>query len=136
MSRAFGDLAISLLNMAIVEGLPIDWRPQELEATLLTKADEVRSAGGMCVVPKPLPHGKHWYRLADGGWIACGEAERSVEVEIGPHAAGVILFCRWAPGSLVVGERVGPVICSLLRHLDGELGLDLGSIEAAPDLRR
>jgi hypothetical protein len=122
--------------MAIVEGLAIDWRPKELESTLLAKADDVRAAGGMCVVTKALPHGKRWYRQAGGAWIACGEAERTVEVEIGPHAAGVILFCRWAPDSLVVGARVAPVICSLLRHLDSELGLDLGAIEAAPDVRR
>jgi len=31
---------------------------------------------------------------------------------------------------------VAPVICSLLRHLDDELDLGLGSIEAAPDVRR
>jgi hypothetical protein len=89
----------------------------------------------MCVVSAQLPHGKRWYRHADDAWIPCEESERTVEVEIGPHAAGAILFCRWAPGALVVGERVGPVICSLLRHLDAELGLDLGPLEAAPDVR-
>lgn len=136
MSRAFDGLPVTLLNMAVVEDLSIDWRPQELEATLLAKADEVRAAGGMCVVTRPVPHGKRWYRHADGAWIPCAEGDRTVEVAIGPHAAGAILFSRWAPGSLVVGERVGPVICSLLRHLDVELDLGLGPIEAAPDVRR
>ena len=136
MSRAFDKLPVGLLNMAVVEQLEIDWRPQELEATLLTKADEARAAGGMCVVTRPVPHGKRWYRYADAAWSACSEGDHAVEVEIGPHAAGAILFCRWAPTALVVGERVGPVICSLLRHLDGELDLGLGPIEAAPDVRR
>ena len=136
MSRAFDGLPVTLLNMAVVEDLSIDWRPHELEATLLAKADEVRAAGGMCVVTRPVPHGKRWYRHADGAWIPCAESDRTVEVAIGPHAAGAILFSRWAPGSLLVGERVGPVICSLLRHLDGELDLGLGPIEAAPDVRR
>jgi hypothetical protein len=136
MSRAFDGLHVNLLNMAVVEGLPIDWQPSELEASLLAKADDVRVAGGMCVVTTPVPHEKRWYRHVEGAWVPCGEDERSVEIAIGPHAAGAILFTRWAPGSLVVGERVGPVICSLLRHLDGELGLGLGAIEAAPDVRR
>jgi hypothetical protein len=136
MSRAFDGLSVNLVNMAVVEGLPIEWQPQELEATLLAKADAVRAAGGMCVVTRPVPHGKRWYRRADETWIPCDENERTVEVAIGPHAAGAILFSRWAPDSLVVGERVGPVMCSLLRHLDGELDLGLGPIEAAPDVRR
>jgi hypothetical protein len=136
MSRAFEGLHVNLLNMAVVEDLSIDWQPRELEASLLAKADEVRAAGGMCVVTVPVPHGKRWYRHVDGTWIPCAEDERSVEVAIGPHAAGAILFTRWAPGSLVVGERVAPIICSLLRHLDGELDLGLGPIEAAPDVRR
>jgi hypothetical protein len=135
MSRAFEGFPITLLNMAVVEGVPIDWRAKELEATLLAKADEVRSAGGICVVTKQVPHGKRWYRSAEGKWSACEEAERTVEVEIGPHAAGVIFFCRWAADSLVVGERVAPVLCSLFRHLDAELDLGLGAIEPAPDLR-
>jgi hypothetical protein len=135
MSRAFDGLSVNLLNMAIVEDLAIDWRPKELESALLAKADEVRSAGGMALVTRPVAPGKRWYRSVDGAWVAATEDERTVEVEIGPHAAGAIVFCRWQPGALARGDRVAPLVCSLLRRLDRELDLGLGAIEAAPDVR-
>jgi hypothetical protein len=136
MSRAWDAVPISLVNLAIVEGVAVDWRPRDLEVELLSAADQVRAAGGMAVVKRPLAPGKRWYSRVDGRWVPGTEADRTVEVEVGPHAAGAILFLRWNPAALVVGEPVAPVACSLLLQLDRELSLGLGAIEAAPDVRR
>ncbi len=136
MGRAFEGLHVHLMNLAIVEGLPIDWRPRALEEALLAKADEVRAAGGMAVVTRSLEPGKRWYRSVGETWVPCAEDARTVEVEVGPHPAGAIIFSRWDPKALVVGERVAPLVCSLLQQLDRELDLGLGAIEPAPDVRR
>ena len=135
MGRGFPGLRLPLLNMAVVEGLEVDWRPRDLEADLLVASDASRVAGGMTVVQSSPEPGKSWFRWKDGAWIPSLEEERDVEVVIGPSNGGTVLILRLVPERLAVGNPVAPVIASLLCHLDAQLDLGIGPVEAAPDVR-
>ena len=134
MGRGMKGLSLWLLHLAVVEGLELDWQPVEIEAALLEAADAHRAAGGMVLVQRRLEAGRHsWGRGRDGRWQPAEPGE--VQVEIGPSASGSIVFCRFQPGSLEVGRAVAPVLAGLLTELDGPLGLGLGRVEAAPEIR-
>lgn len=143
MSRGV-DLPLMLAFLAVVEGGDIDWRPEALEAALLTAADESRSGAGGAfpqVTVDGIREAGLRFLPAGGGLIAelieaPGEDEElHADVILGPGPGGGYLNISLRPECTPIGPSVAPRIVAALDCLDRAWSLGIGPSESAPDLR-
>lgn len=138
INLAVPELPLMLLNLALVEGVEVDWRPREVEALLLERADAQR-AGSTMAMTSTLQTGNVTLRLAldDTGWREVPEgAPADATLTFGPAATGGIVFAAFDPSRTPVGPPLAPRAVSLLAWADARLGLGLGPLEPAQDVRR
>lgn len=136
---AAAEVPLMMMNLVIVEGADIDWRPEELEALLLEAADEHRNGSTMAVVSRPPPSEEEQANLvwADGAFRRAGEDEEAdATVSYGPHAAGGFIYGRFVSERTPVGPSVAPRAAAILQWCDAEWDLAIGPLEPAPDVRR
>lgn len=132
------DLDMVLLNLAVAESEPCDWRPADLEALVLGVADAQRSGGTMAVVSVPLENSEDIGLIYQDGVFrrAHPEEEPHAIGYCGPHAAGGIVNVKFVPAHTPVGESVSVRAAAGLKWADEEWGLDLGPMEPPQDVRR
>lgn len=142
LSGSLPELPLYLLHLALVEEArteapPADWGAQELEAVLLEAADRHRRGGAMQILSAcrdttethSLVHDDDGWRLADPD-----EAPHAT-VRIGPAASGGIVLVSLSPDHTPVGPPVGPRVVEIFAGLDAELGLGIGALVAARQVR-
>lgn len=136
MTRAL-DLDLMLLNLAIVEREPHDWRPDELEALLLNTADEHRAGGTMAVSPTEVEETVSGELVFEGGeFRRVGEGEPAdANYTLGPHSAGSFLSVDFVPARTPVGRSVASRAAAALRWANAEHALCLGRLVGQRDVR-
>jgi hypothetical protein len=135
MHGAAADVPIALIHFAVVEGVAITWDPLGLEQQVVTSADDARQA--RCHVLSHVDVGEHTMglRRVDDGWREADAAAAEVTVQCGPSPVGA--FVRVVPeiSALAPGASVAAMTASVLAWADAHLGLELGPLEPATDVR-
>lgn len=138
MYAVFGrEVSLDVLNGAMIEGEPLDWRPLELEAFLLERADTRRS-GHSGVPLKTRPEALQEARLLVEGGVAREvgpEDPWNLSATAGPGPTGGYLRLVADPDRTPRGPSLAPTIIAGLRWADEAWGTGVGALEAAPDLR-
>jgi hypothetical protein len=137
MGAALGGLPIHLLHAAVSAGLPLDFRPAELEALLLARADEGRGGGTWRAVPGRAPqvadravvHEDAGYRWAEAHEQADGT------VMAGPSALGAYVRLTLNPSRTPHGPSVAPKAAAFYRFADAHLGTTVGPLGHAEVVR-
>jgi hypothetical protein len=139
MTGAIPRLPMYLLHLAIVAGEPLDWRPEALEALILTAADARRAGRAGTVVDRPITGTtRRSLFLRDGGFIVGDTAaagEPDALLTLGPAASGGYLNIVFPPDRTPVGPALAPRVVAALACADAALDLGIGPLLPAPDLR-
>lgn len=131
------DLPLQLLNLALVEGEPFDWRPRRLEELVVGAADARRAGGTMAVVERSVRRERRAELVfAGGGFRRAREGEAAdARAVLGPAAMGGFLSITLVAERTPVGVSVAPRAAAALRWADTAWELGLGALEPAPDVR-
>jgi hypothetical protein len=137
LSRSLPELPMTLLNMAVVEGVPAEWRPAELEALLLRHADHNRTGGSMAFTERPIVEELRLRAVCDAdGWReAAPDEPHDAALLLGPGGPGGILFATLQPDRTPVGPPAAPRVAALLAWADARLDLGIGPLEPAREVR-
>lgn len=132
------DLSLTLLHAAIIEGEPIDWDPDGLEALLVSNADARRGGRGMVVVSTVIEERRE-QRIVIGPDDAAREAGEGevadATVVLGPSAIGGVVVVDLDAERTPIGPPVASRVASALAWADTRWALGIGPLEPAPDLR-
>jgi len=131
------DIPVSLICLAALAGEPLDFQPQRLEAAVLAAADATRAGGGWTSTPEQredtrelsLVYDGAGYRLAREGEVPGGT------LSVGPGDMGGFLRFAPDPAHTPVGPSLAPRVAQAFACADRELGLDLGPLEPAREVR-
>ncbi len=130
------DLPLGLLNLALVEHKPFDFRPADLEELLVTEADSHRSGGGWTwVESRQERNQEHRLAFADGRYHLAREGAQDAVLSLGPSGVGGFLRFTPEPGHIPVGSSVAPWVVAAFAFADANLGTGLGQLEPAREVR-
>lgn len=138
MYAVFGrDASLDVLNGAMIEGEPLDWRPLELEQYLLERSDNHRGGHSGVVVKAPPGEPRKACLTLENGVVTEVSAEDpwTLALNNGPGPAGGYLWCGAHAERTPRGPSLAPAIVAALRWADERWGTGVGEVEAAPDLR-
>ena len=116
------DLPISLVHDAIVAGLDLDYRAEELESLIVSSADASRAGGTWRALHTTIP-------------ARVGEPAPGGRVTVGPSLLGS--FVRFMPhrAETPVGPSFAPIAVAFWAWADATLGTSLGPLSAAVPVR-
>ncbi len=131
------DLPLYLLHCAAVEGEPIDWRPAELEALLIRRADGRRASRVGIMVSTPVAEARDLAVVAgEGEWREAAEGETpDARLALGPGPMGGYLWVALDPDRTPVGPSVAPRVQRACALADRVWGTGIGPLEPARDVR-
>lgn len=126
---------ISLLNKAIIEREPFDWRPDELEELVVTAADRTRGGGCFTIFPSSRKETETCRIAMRDGAFARTSEEGDGEMLIGPATAGALV--RYVPDATRVptGPSFAPTAVEFFAFTDAEFGTGIGPLEPARSVR-
>ncbi|MBW3604532.1 MAG: hypothetical protein KY460_06375 [Actinobacteria bacterium] len=130
------DLPLYLLHLAAVEGVDLQWRPDELERAVIERADESRTARCHVVVDRVLDSDTMALRRGPSGLEPTDDASGDVILRSGPAPAGGIVLVELADAAVAAGASVNPLVAEALGWADRRWALGLGVLEPAMDVRR
>jgi len=111
-----------LLNKALVEGEPFDYRAAELEELIVSTADATRSGG--CYTSEPgEPFEPQTHEALDG------------TLTLGASGVGKFVLFSPNPATVAIGSSFAPRAVEVFAFVDREFGTNFGSLQAAKDLR-
>jgi hypothetical protein len=132
-------LDLMLLNLAIVEGENVDWKPKELEALLLHEARTRPSGSAMSFLPTPIHTTTTLYMrydLIDDAIVEVEHPENAtIEATAMPHGSGGLIRCRIHDAPEHRDRPLGPLAIRVINTAALALGLPVEPWEAAPDMR-
>jgi hypothetical protein len=138
LSGSLKGLPLYLVHCAIAEGLPLDFRLDELVALIARSADSDPVARGMYLVPGlrgAEPRKSDIRRDGDGWLLAVGDAESQGSIELGPAPSGSIVLCSIEGRVVPAGCSAAPDICQALMLAGKAWDLEMESLLPAPDIR-
>jgi hypothetical protein len=138
MARGLPDFPLVLLCQALQGGEQLDYRPAELEAWLLSAADEHRSGGGWTTVREHQAETRELslVRENNGFRLARPAETRHGTLMIGPSNVGGFLRFTAEPALTAKGPSLAPAVVAAFALADRQLGTNLGPLEAAHEARR
>jgi hypothetical protein len=136
MHGAAVEMPMDLIHYAVVEGVQITWDPRALEQHIVDAATGARQTRCHVVADAGIEERTVGLRRADDGWRETGADAAEVTVHCGPSPVGT--FVRVVPemSVLVPGASVAALVASVLQWVDTHIGLGLGPLEPATDMRR
>lgn len=135
MLASTANLPLYLLHLAAVEGADIEWRPGELEQTVIEHSDRTRVARCHVVVDRTLDADTVGLRRGPSGLTAADDASAEVVLRCGPAPAGGIVMVELTDSAVPVGSSVNPLVAEALAFADRRWSLGLGVLAPAPDVR-
>lgn len=132
LGRTLPDLPLVLLHHASIEGLPIDWRAEALEALVVGEADRTRQLGFMTLSRRASTESRTFGLIRDPDWRLTEEGETpEADGLIGPNSLGSYVRVVMRPGVAQAGPSAAPVAVAVLAMLDRTMDLGVGPLEPA-----
>ena len=137
MARALGNLPLQLLHDAICAELPLDFRPHDLEAFIVERADAVRGGGTWRAVPASVPVHNDAGLVRDGPSYRWAQPDEPADgwMSTGPSPMGGFVRLLLNAERHPPGASVGPAAAAFYRFTDAELATRIGSLEPAASVR-
>ncbi len=137
LGRSVPELPLGLLNLAVTEGEPLEFRPQDLESLVVEAADARRRGGGWTAIEASHDLSEE-YRLVDVGTayrLARDREAGDAILRIGPSAVGGFVQFTPDPARVPAGESVGPRAVAAFALADREFGTAIGPLLSARPVR-
>lgn len=126
------EMPLELLEVCIREGLPLDYRPEELEEFVLNIADTDRTGGGWTVVKTVFEKTqKYQLHLTESGSFRLEEqgAEEGVgTLSVGPSSVGGFLNFQPAKSQMTAGSSIAPMVARVWALADREFQTEFGEL--------
>jgi len=136
LSHSMPHLDLYLLHLAVVEGVPLDFTPAELEAVLLHATDTHRHGKAMQVLDQTVTESRQEaFALTPTGWQPAAERDAHVTVQLGPSPAGGLLRVLIDSAHMPVGNPIAPRIAALFNMIDARWNLGIGELVPARQVR-
>ena len=137
LGKTLPQLDLYLLHLAIVEEVPLDFTPHELEALLLDAADRHRRGSSMQVLDKRIERTRtEGFDHTASGWQPAADIDApDATVQLGPSPVGGMLFVHLDHTRFPIGAPVAPKLATLFQMLDERWTLGIGALEAATPVR-
>lgn len=132
---AAADVPLELVHLAVAEGVDADWCGPELARMVVAAADDSRAVRCHVVTGMALGEREIGLRHADGRLVQAGALPADVTLVCGASPAGGFLRVVPAPDAVPPGTSVAALAARALTWADAHLGLGLGPLEPAPDVR-
>ncbi|HDK45213.1 MAG TPA: hypothetical protein ENG94_02915 [Actinobacteria bacterium] len=131
------DLPFGMIQRALIEGEPLEYRPRELERLIVDSADEHRSGGALATVDRHQAETdtRHLVAAGDGYREAREGEEPEATLEFGPGALGGFVHFRPDPERTPVGPSLAPRAAAALAIADEIWNLDIGRLSPARSVR-
>lgn len=146
IGRPIPQLPLLLLHLAVCERDDLDWRPNDLEALLLSLGDSQRSGGGLALVavgPEDSRFIGMSIRPGEGSPLERATfyedpdaPEAHWQVRYGPHPVGGFMGLEPKPEFQPVGQSLAPALADVINALDEHWSLGLGTLTPAKDVLR
>jgi hypothetical protein len=130
-------LGITYIDLALMEGVEVDWNPQHLENVIVDHADANRCGrSNMVVSGVEVGSDKLGIRRVDGAlaWCDYDDEDAVVRVFYGPAAAGTYFGLRYNPAQMPTGPSAAVVAADVINFLNDEMELGIARVTAAPDV--
>jgi hypothetical protein len=137
MTRGISDLPMYLLHCALVEGEPIDWRPQELEQRILEAADAHRDGRTAMTASVAWAEQESVELVWQHRGFRRAESDEAADAKlmIGPAAVGTYVHISFISERTPVGPSLAPRAAAALNWANATYGLELGELNPAPTVR-
>jgi hypothetical protein len=136
VERGLKEIPLHFLISAIAGGLDLDYRPAELEALVVERADAFRRGGTWRAIPEEVPRVEDrslvWTR---GAWCDATDETSDAMLVAGKSEIGGFLQLYLNPGRTPAGPSIGPKAAAFYAYCDAELGTHIGPLDAAVDVR-
>lgn len=132
LARGTG-LPLYLLHLGVIERPDLDWRPEDLEAEILSAADAEPVAQAGITLDRSIDGQRRvGFVERDGTWVETDD-DPTLVLELGPGPTGGYLRIHLPDHP--VGAPVAPEVVRALAVARDHLDLEIPDLEAAPDLR-
>ncbi|NIA25160.1 MAG: hypothetical protein GWP04_06275 [Gammaproteobacteria bacterium] len=137
MLAGIRDLPLGMIQRALIEGEPLDYRPRELERLIVDSADRHRGGGALATVDRLQAETDTRHLVADGdGYREAREGEEAdATLQFGPGGLGGFVLFRPRPERTPVGPSLAPRAVGALRLADEIWNLGIGPLAAARSVR-
>ncbi|NOY54989.1 MAG: hypothetical protein GXP34_03290 [Actinobacteria bacterium] len=131
------DLPFRVIQAALIEGEPLEYRSRELERLIVDSADEHRGGGALATVDRRQAETDTRHLVADGAGYreARGGEEADATLQFGPGGLGGLVFFRPDPERTPVGPSLAPLAAAALGLADEMWNLGIGSLAPARSVR-
>lgn len=130
------DLGLIYVDLALMEGVDVDWNPQRLEEIIIENADEERRGHSNMIFELETTETTRLGLKEDRGQWSVVDDDEDADVSVlrGPAAAGTYVRLSFSPDKTPVGPSTAPRAAAVLRKLDDLWNLGIGEVESARDL--
>lgn len=129
-------MSLFLLEKALIEDEPLEWRARALEAMLLERAD-ARRAGIASTLTAQRPGESEALKLVlsdDSIEVVEDDAPADIEVMWGPAPAGGYMMMKFSQDRTPSGPPLAPSVARVIQFLDQRWSLGIGELEASRDV--
>ncbi len=125
------DFPMLLVNLALVEGEDVPFSAREFEARVLKAADENRSGSTMAVFNTPFENEDEVDMVWTGDGFRKAHDGEVIDAtsRVGPHSAGGIVFVKFPPDRVPIGEPLAPRAAKALEFVSGYWDLGISELE-------
>ena len=130
-------LPLSAIHRALVAGEPLDFRPADLERTLVDGIDAVRSGSAFLQVPEAPPSEVEALLKADadGAEAVNHRAHSNVALRWGPGPGGGALLAHLRDDAADRGSSAMPLVASVFRYAGRTWPITMPELELLPPAR-
>jgi len=138
IAKAYETLPTYLLHLAICQGEPWQFEPEQLERMLIDSSDATRTGGGHTFSTGERTVTENYNLVEqDGAYQIAGPDGAAVAtLMVGPSPTGVMVKLTLDPRQNPIGESVAPRFAMALELADRQLGTSFGPSLVAKSTRR
>ncbi|MCK6522494.1 hypothetical protein L6R49_13765 [Myxococcota bacterium] len=136
LGRSLPELPLVLLHFGSIEGLPLDWRGEELERLIVEVADAHRQLSFTAMCPRTITESQSFALVRDPDWRIATEADADLprsQGMLGPGPTGGYARASLDPAHFPVGPAAGPLVAEAVAVIDAHFELGIGPLTAAQE---
>lgn len=129
-------MSLFLLEKALIEGEPLEWRARALEAMLLERADARRAGVASTLTTQRPEESRSLGLILNGDAIELVKEGELVDIDVtwGPAPAGGYMMMKFNQDRTPIGPSIAPSVAKVIRFLDQRWSLGIGELEASRDV--